>query len=230
MILDDLAIPNLTYDIVEASSRIGGRVYTHRFSQEKHDYYDVGAMRYPDIPIMQRAFDLFERIAVPQIPYLMRGTNCPQLFNDWLYRSEIKDPFGVSQKNGGDVPSQVVGNEDKILRRAVQPYQEMLQTNFEKGFNSLMRLDDYSTREYLLQGGLEPWKIEPYNFHAVEWMETQSTSTNYFYQSFSENVIDSLSFHSLVSDLKWVCIDGGSSLITDTMAKETNGGGRNFAM
>ena len=44
MILDALDIENLSYDILEGSDRIGGRVYTHRFSpleERKHDYYDV---------------------------------------------------------------------------------------------------------------------------------------------------------------------------------------------
>lgn len=42
MILDYLQIENLSYEILEASDRVGGRVYTHYFSKEKkHDYYDV---------------------------------------------------------------------------------------------------------------------------------------------------------------------------------------------
>ena len=41
MILDALEIPNLDYEILEGSDRIGGRVYTHHFSETKHDYYDV---------------------------------------------------------------------------------------------------------------------------------------------------------------------------------------------
>ena len=72
MILDALEIPNLSYEILEGSDRVGGRVYTHHFSETKHDYYDVyivyalterfcwltavkvGAMRFPRIPIMEK--------------------------------------------------------------------------------------------------------------------------------------------------------------------------------
>jgi len=48
-----------TYDILEADhSRSGGRLYTHRFSgsdtDRGHDYFDVGAMRFPDHAIMTR--------------------------------------------------------------------------------------------------------------------------------------------------------------------------------
>jgi hypothetical protein len=47
---------NVQYDIFEAgnSSRVGGRLYTYNFSDTPHDYYDVGAMRFPDNPVMAR--------------------------------------------------------------------------------------------------------------------------------------------------------------------------------
>ena len=43
MILDYLKIENLSYEILEASDRVGGRVYTHYFTEKKHDYYDVSS-------------------------------------------------------------------------------------------------------------------------------------------------------------------------------------------
>lgn len=56
---------NISYDIFEANDRLGGRLYTHRFQQsakgrdakeeeQDHLYYDVGAMRFPENPIMER--------------------------------------------------------------------------------------------------------------------------------------------------------------------------------
>ncbi len=54
MMLKFLGATNV--DILEATDRVGGRCYTHHFSSssEHHDYYDVGAMRIPDIPWMQQ--------------------------------------------------------------------------------------------------------------------------------------------------------------------------------
>ena len=60
MILKDLKI---NFEILEASDRIGGRVRTHRFSEKEHDYYDVGAMRFPRLWFMRRlTVDLFKRL------------------------------------------------------------------------------------------------------------------------------------------------------------------------
>lgn len=54
MMLKHLKINNV--DIYEASDRIGGRCFTYSFPDDKdcpHNYYDIGAMRIPEIPAMQ---------------------------------------------------------------------------------------------------------------------------------------------------------------------------------
>jgi hypothetical protein len=51
MILKELGIP---FDLVEASDRAGGRLYTHKFSEAPHDYYDAGAMRLSENPMMKK--------------------------------------------------------------------------------------------------------------------------------------------------------------------------------
>ena len=64
MLLDELGIE---YDILEANDRVGGRVLTHRFTSERYDYYDVGAMRFPDVPFMKSVFDLFKNIGISSL-------------------------------------------------------------------------------------------------------------------------------------------------------------------
>ena len=54
LLLDSLEEPQLSYELLEASPRVGGRVRTHRFSTAAHDYCDTGAMRFPKIPLMKR--------------------------------------------------------------------------------------------------------------------------------------------------------------------------------
>lgn len=48
----------ISYEILEANDekRLGGRLYTHKFSEQEntHQYYDVGAMRFPENKVMER--------------------------------------------------------------------------------------------------------------------------------------------------------------------------------
>ncbi|KAI4864526.1 hypothetical protein F4820DRAFT_470475 [Hypoxylon rubiginosum] len=219
MILDDLEIPNLTYDIIEAGSRIGGRVYTHHFSEEPHDYYDVGAMRFPKIPVMDRTFDLFKRTNMPLIPYYLDGgPNCPKLFNDRFFTPGAQDPYEVSVANGGSVPDDVVDTVDEKLEEAFGPYKQALAEDFDAGFAALMAVDDFSTREFLKRGG-PAGEQRQYDYFSVQWMETQDTSTSLFDQAFSESVVDSFDFDNPEGDVDWFCIEGGTSLLTDAMAR-----------
>lgn len=61
---------DISYEILEASNRIGGRVFTHRFSDDPGDYYDAGAMRFPDTPIMDRTFRLFRQLGIEKKPHV----------------------------------------------------------------------------------------------------------------------------------------------------------------
>ncbi|KAI1501590.1 hypothetical protein F5X99DRAFT_382386 [Biscogniauxia marginata] len=215
MILDSLEIPGLTYDILEANTRVGGRVYTHHFSKEPHDYYDIGAMRYPEIPSMKRTFELFQLTGMPLIPYYLSGPNTPSLFNDRFF-TDGPDPYHVSVKNKGSVPDDVVDNVSRILQEAFGPYKKKLAENFDEGFKELMKVDDFSTREFLKRGGPDG-RQTTYNFFAIQWMETMNTSTNLFDQAFSESVIDSFDFDNPKPNVRWFCIEGGTSLLIDAM-------------
>ncbi|KAL8836302.1 MAG: hypothetical protein Q9170_002975 [Blastenia crenularia] len=60
--LKDIYEPDIEYDILESNdeTRLGGRLYTHYFSDQKrnlHDYYNVGAMRFPGSKVMSRQTD-----------------------------------------------------------------------------------------------------------------------------------------------------------------------------
>ena len=67
MMLKHLGIP---YVVFEASERYGGRVYTHHFKKEEgesassQNYFDVGAMRFPDNAANARTFELFEELGI----------------------------------------------------------------------------------------------------------------------------------------------------------------------
>lgn len=119
MILESLGIK---CEILEAAPKPGGRLHTHYFDEgqdpTKYQYYDVGAMRYPEIPIMERTFDLFKRVRFTKengklIKYYMNAedNNTPLLYNNIRWNGtnppEIpngSDYFKVGTDNGGTVP------------------------------------------------------------------------------------------------------------------------------
>jgi len=125
MILIDL---KLSYEVLEASGRPGGRVRTHRFSNFPGDYYDVGAMRFPEIPIMRPTLQLFHKLGITKdttdkpaqgtlIPYHFKGQNNTLYDNNILVPDGDPkgDPSKVSVKNGGTVPNVYVSCADETL-------------------------------------------------------------------------------------------------------------------
>lgn len=126
LILQDLG---LGHEVIEASQRVGGRVWSHHFSEKDGDYYEVGAMLFPDIPIMARTARLLEYLNItkdttehPQqgslIPFYFEGPNNPKFFNNILVtensqlraqeEAKREDTFKISVGNGGMVPKRLV--------------------------------------------------------------------------------------------------------------------------
>ncbi|KAI9045910.1 flavin monoamine oxidase family protein [Aspergillus affinis] len=211
MLLDEMH-PVITYDIFESSPRVGGRVYTHWFPRDSvspwvwGEYYDVGAMRFPDIPIMDRVFKLFRQLDVTEdsellIPFYPQGLNCPRRYNGITYvprEGGPRDPFKFSVSNNGLVPDATVNEGPKaILDDAFGYYKDRLKRNFEKGFQTLMRVDQFSTRDYI----------------------RQVIGTGQYDRAFTESVLDDLTFNfSDERPTNWYCIKGGTSIITNKMA------------
>jgi len=83
-LLQNMHIP---YKIFEASDRPGGRVFTYQFSSEttqgKHDYYDVGAMRFPDNDASKKTIDLFKELGLTSkmIKYVMSRDDNIRYYN-----------------------------------------------------------------------------------------------------------------------------------------------------
>ena len=233
MILDSLRIPGLEYDILEASDRSGGRIYSHYFSDVPHEYYDIGAMRFPDIEIMRSSFKLFKQLNLLLVPYYFNhddgSVKCPTMYNGiTLIDGEPRgsDPFRVGKANGGSVPDEDVDNVETLLDHAYEPFKKAMAVDFEEGFKLLMRYDSYTTREVLrnrppVKNGLGPSK--DLDFFTIQWLETNSTASGLFDQAFSESVMDSLDFAGPMEEtIKWYCIDGGSSVMIQAMEKSIN--------
>ncbi|KAF4980211.1 hypothetical protein FZEAL_3722 [Fusarium zealandicum] len=140
----------INYDILEAAGeeRLGGRLYTHHFSDEKHDYYDVGAMRFPNNSIMKRTFQLFNYIGLKQnttpglIPYYLKDSLgvCPSYFNDVskvgnVWTESADDPYNVNSglpPNGRIPPELLKQNPNKLVSDALQGFITEVRDQFKK--------------------------------------------------------------------------------------------------
>ncbi|KAF2148170.1 hypothetical protein K461DRAFT_330109 [Myriangium duriaei CBS 260.36] len=180
---------HLEYDIFEAAddSRVGGRLYTYDFPQVKdeklaHQYYDVGAMRFPDTPIMRRTFRLFEYLDMKRttekeaplgslIPYYISGENEPWYFNfinkwgpysSFAAADDKKDPFKLSWGPLGEINPDLMAlaaqeNNDpsspfKIL---FEEFLDEMKKSPEAGWELLMKYDTMSTAQYLAMQELD---------------------------------------------------------------------------
>ncbi|KAL8925728.1 MAG: hypothetical protein Q9172_002119 [Xanthocarpia lactea] len=167
LILDHLGV---AYDLLEASPRPGGRILTHYFSTRKHDYYDIGAMRFPNVPPMERywsrslansvtdiyrTFDLFKRTGVPLIDYLLNGENTPKRYNGITVfppkdgTTVEEDPFHVSESKGGIVPDESMKTISTILEEAFAPLKDALKRGDAESFKLFEELDNFTVRDYL---------------------------------------------------------------------------------
>ncbi|KAI1263661.1 hypothetical protein F5Y18DRAFT_393781 [Xylariaceae sp. FL1019] len=224
LILQDLGFD---YEILEANpDRVGGRLYTHYFEEsetEKHQYYDIGAMRFPDTPIMYRTFKLLREHTDTKLgQYIMTSDNEPMRYNDITCVKPKKgqptseDPFKVSTLNKGPVPLDTVMSADDILNDAYYPYRRKIKRAMNaciaheqtrKGEPS----DEWRAEEAKLLDSLErAWEylmqhdkfslrdylafVEGQDDQSIHWLETLNSATGWFDQAFSENVLESLAF------------------------------------
>ncbi|KAF7554779.1 hypothetical protein G7Z17_g2679 [Cylindrodendrum hubeiense] len=126
MILKKLRIRD--FDILEASDRVGGRCYTYQFPNDDgfpnpHNYYDIGAMRIPDIPTMKSTMKLIDILHLQdkKVPYT------------------YSFPDGVTKKYSGT-------KFDDAIKEVIA----QLGDNY--GYEDLMALkaDNFSTRSWLM--------------------------------------------------------------------------------
>ncbi|KAL8648934.1 MAG: hypothetical protein Q9210_004698 [Variospora velana] len=233
MILDHLNIP---YDILEAAPRPGGRILTHYFSTKKHDYYDIGAMRFPNVPPMERTFDLFKRTGVPLIDYKIKGENTPRRYNGITVLPPVEgapvdeDPFHVSESKGGAVPDEyaipTVVADDKddlslvetrmktlgdVMETAFKPLKDALKRGDAESFKMFEELDDYTVRDYLT-------KKMRLDYQTIQWLETTDSATGQFESAFTEAVMDSIAFdYSEDEEEAWKSVEGGTNMVTEAV-------------
>ncbi|KAG9017123.1 hypothetical protein FRB90_001686 [Tulasnella sp. 427] len=200
MILHSLDIP---FDILEASDRTGGRIFTHHFSDGAHDYFDVGAMRFPKGPsTMERLFHLFNshqlnsdgrEVAKKLIPFIYKSDNTFYFFNNRRLRAsqvQPQDQFdfaatGVPQQDLIEGHSAIVeGVIDHVLKRLQR---DLVPPGSSAGWQHMMRFDNHSLRSYM---------IAAHNTPCPRFVDMVTFSTE---------------------DIEWYGFDGGARVLPDAM-------------
>ncbi|GLB43333.1 putative flavin containing amine oxidoreductase [Lyophyllum shimeji] len=225
MMLDSLGIK---YEIMEGSPRIGGRLYTHNFptNQGKYQYYDVGAMRYPDTAFMQRTFDLAKNrlgLKDKMLPYLRANDNAFLCYNGISVTKEEEakapkdaDIFRSSESKQGFVPDKYVAQGTRVFWEDIlgELRKLFVDNPFDVAFKKLKELDGHTVTSYLTFVKKLPPSV-------IDWYETMESRTGLFNQSLTETVLASLVFmdprYNTPSDIPWYCFDGGSEIIHKAM-------------
>ncbi|EKM58811.1 uncharacterized protein PHACADRAFT_205061 [Phanerochaete carnosa HHB-10118-sp] len=237
LLLRDAGIPS---DIYEASDRLGGRLFTYKFPQSReYDYFDVGAMRFPDTPAMKPVFDLFKRLDVKTLKYYFKDKlgNSTLFYNDIVKKRTDESKIVPKDFNITGLPDKwgSLGVEAN-MSNVIKPFKDGLikdaKEHSEKGWELMMEYDRYSTRGYMsdrrsdYRPDLDEKKLMPYPVSIVEWCETFDGSSTSFDRALTESVLDSLAFAYDDQPIDWHCIDGGSSRLADKLAEylESPGG------
>ncbi|KAF5603915.1 amino-acid oxidase [Fusarium subglutinans] len=157
----------ISYDILEAAGaeRLGGRLYTHHFSHEEHDYYDVGAMRFPNNTIMKRTFQLFHYIGITReskpglIPYYLKDEEgqCPAYFNDITTRGNVwdderkpNDPYKVNKglPECGKIPPHLLKTDpSELVRKALKGFTDVAKKHFDAAIEEERKEEEEAGKE-----------------------------------------------------------------------------------
>ncbi|KAJ3541739.1 hypothetical protein NM208_g2594 [Fusarium decemcellulare] len=236
------------YDMYEAAGpeRVGGRLFTYNFggAPDVHDYYDVGAMRFPHNPVMKRVFELFHNLDMKEIDlekhpdakdghlityYMQNGGPDSKAKQPWCYNDITAwgSSYSSLKTEGNDDPFQLAADGNTIMKANIAPLREALKKDAEQnppgesGWKLLMEYDTYSTRQFL--GTAHPeitlpdgMPPPPYNYSTIEWLETFNGGTDWYDQAHSETVLESLDFE-FFEKTKWSCVMGGAQQLAKRM-------------
>ncbi|KAK9772550.1 putative Amine oxidase domain-containing protein [Seiridium cardinale] len=201
--------------IFEAADRVGGRIYTFRFSpQARGDdiYFEAGAMRIPRSSLHAKVFDLIRYLnthcsaedRIELIPYILDHDNNRSFFQN--HKGRLQEPnwaqkAGLPPADWGKTPQELLG-------RVVLPWLELLRKDFDTGFQKLLKYDEFSFRAYLRF-------IAKWSHELIEFVELFCSQTNQYDLSFTEIIMQNLDF-----DTKdWVTVKHGMSRVTQCAAQ-----------
>ena len=204
--------------IFEGTDRVGGRVYTHYFTQEQDQYFEAGALRLPHSKFQQYTFDLIDWLGwfdlpddrqVELIPYILTAPGNRLYVNgvrrDGYQVASITTPASLNW----DVPDEFKDQTAQdLLQSALGPLIDNLEKDFDKGFKDMVeQYDNFSFRFYLLSVYNWPTSV-------IDFVETVTAQTNHFALSVPEMVMEHMDF----TTKDWFTIKYGMSRLPSAMS------------
>ncbi|KAH9969386.1 hypothetical protein BGW80DRAFT_631485 [Lactifluus volemus] len=210
-----------TVHIFEGADRIGGRVHTHYFNEQKNQYFEAGAMRIPHSSYQSIVFDLINYLRSSKLPSDKQVDLIPYKLTspgNFVYinrcRPERRDASSTTPRSiNWPLPENLRAEfQDRtageLMREAVGPLLKKLENNFVDGFNAICQdYDDYSFRFYLTS--VMGWPTD-----VIDFIETVMSQTNQFSLSVTEIVMEYIDF----STEEWSTIAHGMSRLPLAMA------------
>jgi monoamine oxidase len=222
----------IRFKIFEANDRVGGRIFTHRFSDDDNQYFEAGAMRIP--ATHTEVFNLVDYVnkkieekyrgnleeirkyRVDLIDYrLYQESNFIFLNNKGPFvRADVEyEKFEFIDEKGKIItsaPADLLGGAINSLREEIKGIflitDEKVRQEHFKAF--LEMYDDYSLRTYLLHE--KKWSHEQINY-----VEVATAQTHQFDHSLVELLIEDIDF----ANKAWKTIDQGMARLPEACAE-----------
>ncbi|KAF4178286.1 hypothetical protein CNMCM8694_009218 [Aspergillus lentulus] len=160
--------------LYEAGSRIGGRIYTHRFqplNSNEDIYFEAGAMHIPRSSLHSRVYQFIRYLnthgrhedKIELIPYVLEQRNNIAFIRN--RKANVNDPTLAAECG---LPAEYQGKSARqLLGEAVTPWLSLLHKDFQTGFGQLMKLDEIQTNQYDLS--CTEIMMQNLDFHTRDW-------------------------------------------------------------
>ena len=213
-------LPNVKVKIFEANDRVGGRVYTQKFSDDKYQYFEAGAMRLPKISWQKPVFNLIKYLnrnlpdyQIELIPYQYSCPSGNRVYVNGKKQSDGKI-MSINYSNehleelGFPPEADATDEAVKLLQRAIDPVVQELKENIPVALKKY----DCMTLHYYLSQELH-WSEAKINY-----VEVMSSQTNEFRNGLVDQAILNSDFTGQIVN-HWKTIDNGMYRLPEACAK-----------
>lgn len=210
-------IPGVKIKILESDYRVGGRVYTRKFSSDPYQYFDAGALRIPDTESHKPVFMLIDHLnhifSNDPIKVVEYAHSCPEgnriLFNNAKQKDgrimSAKYAREHSSELGFPVEADVVDGDTagKLMYNALTP---VVDADFNAALKKYSRISlfDYLSKDM-------GWSCQK-----IRYIETVTGHTNEFRRELLFELLGTLKAEKVSS---WKTIEGGMSKLPERCAK-----------